>query len=380
MNEKQRHSTTHTAVERSLRPVLIVSEHTVFEYSISLERLLVGLADESIPVALVCPPNCDMASVVSGVVEVIRHPSLNLPLMGHLNTKGLVEQLTRLKPTVLHCLCESRAGLTKKLARQLDLPYVLSVNSLQQRWKSFAYQRQIHPLSISSNHCAKIIVPTKSIADNVVKLYPRYAEQVEQINIGTFAGESNRCFSEPSRLPSMVIAHPFGHVDEFENLFGALRHLTIDGYEFMTVVIGNGRAERQMRRLLAALGLLQIVTIVPRLKPWRSVVGAGDIFIQPVAISAFNPLLLEAMSVGVVVAACKGGVDDLIIEEQTAVVFDPLDEHSIIRCLQRLLDRRELARQFARGAQEYLRKNHSVSNMISSTLRTYREAVQRYKG
>jgi glycosyltransferase involved in cell wall biosynthesis len=379
MNEKQRHSTTHTAVERSLRPVLIVSEHTVFEYSISLERLLVGLADESIPVALVCPPNCDMASVVSGVVEVIRHPSLNLPLMGHLNTKGLVEQLTRLKPTVLHCLCESRAGLTKKLARQLDLPYVLSVNSLQQRWKSFAYQRQIHPLSISSNHCAKIIVPTKSIADNVVKLYPRYAEQVEQINIGTFAGESNRCFSEPSRLPSMVIAHPFGHVDEFENLFGALRHLTIDGYEFMTVVIGSGRAEKQMRRLLAALGLLQIVTIVPRLKPWRSVVGAGDIFIQPVAGSAFNPLLLEAMSVGAAIAACKGGVDDLVIEEKTAVVFDPLDEHSIIRCLQRLLDRRELARQIARGAQEYLRENHSVSNMISSTLRTYQEAQQWYR-
>ena len=379
MNKEQRHSTSEAAAEKSLRPALIVSEHTVFEYSISLEHLLVGLADESIPVALVCPPSCDMASVVSGVVEVIRHPAFNLPLMGYLNTKGLVEQLTRLKPTVFHCLCESRAGLTKKLARQLDLPYVLSVNSLQQRWRHFAYQRQIHPLSISSSHCAKIIVPTKSIADNVAKLYPRYAEQVEQINIGTFAGESNRCFSEPSRLPCMVIAHPFGHVDEFENLFGALRHLTIDGYEFMTVVIGNGRAERQIRRLLAALGLLQTVTIVPRLKPWRSVVGAGDIFIQPVTSSAFNPLLLEAMSVGAVVAACKGGVDDLVIEEQTAVVFDPLDEHSIIRCLQRLLDRRELARQIARGAQAYLRENHTVSNMITSTLRTYRGAVQWYR-
>ncbi len=167
MNKEQRHSTSEAAAEKSLRPALIVSEHTVFEYSISLEHLLVGLADESIPVALVCPPSCDMASVVSGVVEVIRHPAFNLPLMGHLNKKGLVEQLTRFKPTVLHCLCESKAGLTKHLARQLDLPYVLTVNSLQQRWKHFAYQRQIHPLSISSSHCAKIIVPAKSIAANV---------------------------------------------------------------------------------------------------------------------------------------------------------------------------------------------------------------------
>ena len=79
------------------------------------------------------------------------------------------------------------------------------------------------------------------------------------------------------------------------------------------------------------------------------------------------------------VAACKGGVDDLIIEEQTAVVFDPGDELSIYSSLQRLFDRRELARQIAGGAQEYLRENHTVSNMITSTLRTYRDAVQWYR-
>jgi glycosyltransferase involved in cell wall biosynthesis len=380
MNEGQKESTSEAAAEKPLRLALIVSEHTVLEYSISLEHLLVGFANESIPVSLICPPSCDMDSVVSGVVEVIRHPAFNLPLIGRINRKELVEQLSRLKPDIIHCMCESKAGLTKYLARQLDLPYVLSVNSLQQRWKSFVYQRQIHPISISSNCCAKIIVPTESIAANVSEVFPRFAERIEQINIGTFVGEKSGCFCTPSRLPSMIIAHPFNDVDEFENLFGAVRRLAIDGYEFMSVVIGSGRAERQVRRLLAALGLLQTVTIVPRLKPWRSVVGAGDIFIRPAGITAFDPLLLEAMSVGVAVAACKGGVDDLIIEGQTAVTFDPDDELSIYNSLQRLFGRRELARKIARGAQKYLKENHSVSNMVSSTLRTYRESVQWYKG
>jgi glycosyltransferase involved in cell wall biosynthesis len=261
----------------------------------------------------------------------------------------------------------------------LDLPYVLTVNSLQNRWKHFVCQRQIHPLSISLGHCARIIVPTKSIAANIAEVYPKFAERIEQINIGTFVGESIVCFYEPSMLPSIVIAHPLDNADKYENLFGAVRHLSIDGYEFMSVFIGSGRAERQIRRLLAALGLLQTVTVVPRLRPWRSVVGAGDIFIQPVATTAFNPLLLEAMSVGAAVAACKGGVDDLIIEEKTAITFDPDDELSIYRNLQRLFDRREFARKIARGAQEYLRENHTVINMISYTLRAYREAVQWYK-
>jgi glycosyltransferase involved in cell wall biosynthesis len=222
-------------------------------------------------------------------------------------------------------------------------------------------------------------VPAKSIAVNVARLFPRFSERIEQINIGTFTEEKSRCFSKSSRTPGIAIANPSDKVDDVENLFGAMRHLSINGYEFMTVVIGNSRAEKQMRRLLAALGLLQTVTIVPRLKPWRSIVGAGDIFIQPAASTAFNPLLLEAMSVGQAVAACKGGVGDMIIEDKTAVVFDPSDEHNIISSLQRLLDRREFARQIARTAQEYVRENHKVSNMISSTLRTYHEAMLWYK-
>lgn len=375
MNEEQKKSPS----ERTLRPALIVSENVVSEYTIFLEHLLVGLSNESIPVAMVSPRNCDMDSVVTGAVEVVRHPVFNLPLMGRLNRNELIEQLSRFKPTVLHCLCESKARLTKQLARQLDLPYVITVNSLHRRWRHFRYQRRMHTLSVLSSHCATIIVPAQSIAENIVQVYPKYAERIKQIDIGTFAGESSVCFSEPSRLPSMVIAHPLDNVDKLENLFGAVRHLTIEGYEFMLVVIGGGRAERQLRRLLAALGLLQTVTIIPRLRPWRSVVGAGDIFIQPVASTSFNPLLLEAMSIGSVVAACKGGVDDLIIEDQTAVVFDPSDENNIMCCLQRLLDRRELARQIAEGAQQYLREHHTVSNMISSVLQTYRQAEQWYR-
>ena len=74
---------------------------------------------------------------------------------------------------------------------------------------------------------------------------------------------------------------------------------------------------------------------------------------------------------GTAVAACKGGVDDLIIEKRTAAVFDPGDQLSIYNCLQELLDKRELARQLATGAQEYLRENHTVSKMVSAILQTY---------
>jgi glycosyltransferase involved in cell wall biosynthesis len=326
--------------------------------------LLVGLADESIPVALICPPDFNPGTVFTGITEVIKYPVFDFPLVERLNIRLLTERLSKFEPTVLHCLCESRTSLTRKLAHLLDLPYLLRVNTLQKRWSH---------LSISASHCRRIIVPTRSIAENMSHIHPRFADRIEQINTGTFVAETSMCFSDSTRLTTMVITDLFVRTDEFENLFNVFKHLLIDGYEFMVVIAGGDRTDRYLWKLLDALGLLKIVSIVPRRLPWRSILSAGDIFIRVRPSYAFDSMLLQAMSIGTVVAGCKGGVDDLIIEDQTAAVFDPNDETSIMRTVQRLLDRRELARQIAENAQQYLRENHSVSKMISATLEVYYE-------
>ncbi len=365
MSKEQKDLKTETVRKNLPRPALIVSAQTISEYSIFLEHLLVGLAVESIHTALVCPANCALGFVVPTSVRVIRHPAFDLPLFKRQNRKKLVEQLSDFKPTVLHCLCRSEAPLVRQLAWQLDLPYLLMVNSLQ-KWFSRLY--------ISQSRCAKIIVPADTIAANVAKLYPAFTDRIERMNIGTFASKTSSCFHKPNWLASMVTAHPLDKESDFESLFAAVRHLAIDGYEFMLVITGSGRAEKQVWKSLNVLGLSQIVTIVPRLEMWRSVLAAGDIFIQPQPSNAFNPLLLEAMSVGAAVAACKGGVDDLIIDGKTAVVFDPTDELSIYDTLQQLFNRWEMAKQIAKTAQQHLRENYTVSGMISFTLRAYKDA------
>jgi glycosyltransferase involved in cell wall biosynthesis len=326
---------------------------------------MLGLADESIPTVLVCPKKCDVDSIVLGNVDVIRFPILELPFTNKLNKKLLVEKLRKFNPTILHCLCESRALLTRKIARKLDIPYILMVNSLRKRFSK---------ISISPERCLKIIVPAKSIESNMIHLHPNFKDRIERINIGSFVSTSEHCFPENSSHANIITVHPRHHSEEFENLFNAIRHLYIDGYEFMIVIIDSGKSEDKLWKMLIALGLLQVVTIVPRKMPWRSILASGDIFIRSGSENAFDPLLLGAMSVGSAIAGCKGGVDDLLIEDQTAVIFNPKDELSIMRTLQRLLDRHEFARNIAKNAQEYIKKNHSVSNMISTILKIYNEA------
>jgi glycosyltransferase involved in cell wall biosynthesis len=68
------------------------------------------------------------------------------------------------------------------------------------------------------------------------------------------------------------------------------------------------------------------------LDPWRSVLAAGDVFVHLQPTAAFSGFLLEAMGLGVAVVACKGGVDDLIVDEHTALVYE--------RTTKRVCDRR----------------------------------------
>jgi glycosyltransferase involved in cell wall biosynthesis len=354
-------------VRKSLRPALIVSARNLTEHTTFLRHLLVGMADESIPVALVCPPGFDTESVAPAPAALFTHPFLNFPLMEHLGVGRLAAQLERFKPTVVHCLCESRAQLTRRLARRLDVPYVLMINSLA---------RRVYRLSLSPRRCARIIVPAETIGAHVVQALPRFADRVAQIAMGSFVDTDTLCFSDSSRLPSLVVAHPLRRVSDFENLLKAIKSLRTDSREFMAVIMGTGPAEHSLRGLLVTLGLSDIVTIVPILNPWRSVVAAGDIFVQPQPLRGFSAFLLEAMAVGTAVAACWGGVDDLIIPNQTAVTFEPGNEPSIRQALKQLLDDHDCARRLAATAQEHVRARYSVSAMVSATLNVYMEAQQ----
>jgi glycosyltransferase involved in cell wall biosynthesis len=104
--------------------------------------------------------------------------------------------------------------------------------------------------------------------------------------------------------------------------------------------------------------------------------AAADIFVIPRPSFSFNMLLLSAMSVGSAVAASTGGVDDLIIDGKTALTFNPDDQISIYNALKRLFDMRDLARQIAANAQQYLRQNHHVSDMVASILQLYRQSAR----
>ena len=90
-------------------------------------------------------------------------------------------------------------------------------------------------------------------------------------------------------------------------------------------------------------------------------------------------MIRMAMGAGMAVAAAAGGVEDLLIDGQTCILFDPDDEQSIYNALRRLLQRPELTREIGEGARRFVREHHSVADMVGQIIRTYRYAQQWYQ-
>jgi len=381
---EQQQKTTLASAGKPIRPVLIVSQQTAGEYAMVLERLMVGLTSESIPSMLVWPAGCPQEPVATHATTVVGYPILDLPFMQRRNVRLLASQLAEFDPTVLHCVGAEMTPTARMLAAVMDLPYVLSVWSVPQahRWLSMparAAGRLLSRLKVP-DRCARILAPAESIAAQLRRRLPHLAERVDRVNIGTFVAENAPCLFQPGRPLGMVSICPLDSAERFEPLLAALRHLLIDGYEFMFVVMGSGRGELRLRRLLEILGLVDVVTVVPEMPNRKSVLKAAQVYIRGQVRDAFDPFLLEAMGAGMAVAAAAGGVEDLLIDGQTCILFDPDDEQSIYNALRRLLQRPELTREIGEGAWRFVREQHSVADMVAQIIRTYRDAQQWYQG
>ena len=350
----------------NIRPLLVSDRKTLQRFSAPLRHLLFGFEAQDIPCCLVVPPNSQIESLCWPRIEVIEYPALRFPLFYYQNRRRLFAQIEKFRPTIVHCVGTAKAFLAKRISDTFGIPDVLTVNSSRQNiFKRFVISKGFSSIIASSGRFVQ------SLKEN----NPKIAEMIKQINTGTFVDESCACFSSSQKLASMIAVMDLHRFEDIEPLLSAIRHLTVDGYEFVAAIMGRGPAERKIRNFIHSTGLTQTITITPPMKPLRSVLCGTDIFIQPYVMERLDPALIEAASVGTAIATDENNKDDFFQNNTTAIFFDSRDELSIYSALQKLLDDREFARSIACAAQNHLRSNNSVSSMVSDLLKIYSQAA-----
>lgn len=360
--------TAETASEITIKPVYLADKDVLQSYSCYIRRILVGLADTARGAVMVCPDYGQAEGVLCPSVERIEHPALRLPIFWYQNRRLLLDRLMRQKPTLLHAFYPGQIHLAQWLADELDVPYVITFHQAPSRWIRF--EKPIR-------YAARIIAPSAPIAEQLKKQWPSLTERVLCVPVGTFVEDQCSCFSRPGTVPSLVAVQPLDSFEVVKSLLNAIRHLALDGMELIAAIMGQGRAERDIRRHIRSLGLTSVAALIPPMHPMRDVFSGADIYLHLQDRGCFDAQLLEAMAVGLAVAGCREETSGLLIEGQTALFWDPQDELSIYSCLKTILSQREKTRQIAQNAQAYLGEHHSVSRMVEQLAAIYAQ-VQLY--
>jgi glycosyltransferase involved in cell wall biosynthesis len=361
---------TESSLETTVRPVFLVDRSVFQSYSAYIRRILVGLAGTAHASALVCPAGTDAQAILCPSVEQIEHPALRLPIFWSQNRKILIDSLLRFKPTILHTFYPGQVHLARQLSKQLQIPYVVTChnNSLRRSY----FQKSLR-------HAARVIAPSKPIADHLADKCPDLQMRIEQIHIGSFVEDQCSCFSHGGNVASLIAVHPLNALKLFVPFLNAVRHLVLDGFEVMVAIMGTGKAEKAIRSHIRKLGLTSVVTVVPPIRPMRSVLSGADMYAHLSDSGTFDDQLLEAMAVGLAVVGSPETTSGLLHDGQTAIFWDLQDELNIYGCLKNALGQREKSRRLAQNAQTHLSQHNSVSSMVDKLMSTYIEAQQWHK-
>lgn len=354
--------------ETLLRPVYMLDRKIFLAYASYIRRILVGLTGTVQSSALVCPGGIEVESVLYPSVEWIEYPALRLPIFFSQNNRILLEKLSHFKPTILHAFHPGLVPLTGWLSRQLDVPYVVMFGAVPSRW-SYPFKK--------SCDAVRLIAPSQQIADGLKKRWPDLGSRVEQIHVGTFVEDDCVCFSRPHSVPSLIAMHPLNNLKLFLPLLNAVRHMVLDGHELFLALMGTGHAERAIRAHIRKLGLSSIVTVIPPIRPVRTILSGADIYLHLEDTGLFDAHLLEAIAVGLAVVGTPDRTGGLI--QNGSSVWDPKDELSVYACLKQALSNKDATRRNASNAQDRLRSECSVSGMVDRLVQTYLEAQKFYK-
>jgi hypothetical protein len=354
-----------------VRPVLLVDEGVYRNYAVYLRRILVGLGGTAHASAVVCPGDIDTSAVICPTVEKIEYPALRLGIFKSTNQRILLERLARFKPTLIHAFSPGQVELAAFLSEAIEIPFVVTFHGSPGRW---------HRCGKAISEAACVMAPSKVLIERASAMYPAIRGRIEHVPIGSYVEDTCACFSRANRPASLIAVHPLEEARLFEPLLGAVRHLALDGVELMLVLMGTGKAERAIRRQIRAMGLTPAVTIVPPMRPLRTVLAGADVFLHLKDCGQFNAQMLEAMGVGLAVAGASDQTSGLLTDGQTAALWDGTDELSIYGCLKRLLGQRDTARRLALNGQAFLQQQCGVSCMVDKVLAVYTATQQQYKG
>lgn len=346
----------------SVSAVICVEREAFDRFGRVLRHLSVGLVDQAISVRLFSS-NPRVESLALGPIQSTIHPPIAWPAAGR-RIERLLDALAAQPPTVVHAMSQESYRLASAIAGPFDADLVLGVSSL-------ADCDRIAPLGVGPHvRFHAFSEPLATVLETQLKIA---REQIEVIRPGIQVAQRAACFADPQRVATLLCTSAFERASGVERLIAAVTLLGQRGHLLQVFLVGEGRQEPALRRLVRTKNLSSTVTFASPLADLTAAMQSADIFVRPSADSEFNADGLLAMGAGMVVVTDPSTLCDHVRAGETAMICEHPTAESLAATIDGVLNHREEAIGLAAAAMEYVREHHSMSAMADRTAAAYRK-------
>jgi len=327
-----------------------------------LRHLAVGLIDQAVPLRLLSD-DPRLGPLRLGPVRTLVHDRISWPAARR-RIEKVVEALHHDAPTVVHAMSADSYRLALALSDEFDADLLLEVASM-----SDCDAVQHLPPECHADFMA-ISLPLVGVLETQLKIPP---DRIHLVRPGVLVSRQGTCFSRPDRRAALLCTSPLERHSGVHLLVEALALLQKKGCELMSFLLGRGRLESSLRRLVRQRSLSGAITFAYPLGDVGHAMHSADIFVRPSADTAFAVDVLQAMGAGMAVVTFPNRLFDYLRDGETAVFCGKHSAESIAEAIEGLLVDRTEARQLAARAQDEVRAHHAVSAMAEGTAAVYRQ-------
>jgi len=350
-----------------VRVIWAVGPQTFYRYARVLQPLAVGLMDELVELSIICPPAPANQPPLGMPCEVMPCPGRGWLGFRESGIVRLGENLRRLKVDLIHAVDASAAELSRQVALDQNLPYVVSSFDL-------ADARRLGDIADEAD---LMLAASKPIAD-ALAARGRAGGRTRLLRPGVFHVRHATCFQEPGNSVAIVAGGPLENFLAFEAVLRCFAELAARNFDCVFFVVGSGRAERKLRQQALRLNLGPRITFIDAMsmEQLARIFQDADIYITPAIQESIDMQSLLAMAAGVPVLAADGeGANDFLRDGQTVMSFARGNHEELTAKLSAMLDDRASARALAESALEYLRLNHSAAGNVTALAGMYRQVI-----
>lgn len=317
---------------------------------------------------------CDNASAITEELRrklnIIAVPAFKFPVWGRLVLQGLKSELEVDPPQLIHI--QNRAVLPAGvvLARQLEVPFILTVHDYLQPRDRFRFDQQWGRRIIAVSDSVKSELQSRvNIPDPLV--------QVIHSGIDVSHGMPEREVLQPGRIPVIGMAGPLEESKGAMYFLDAARLVLDRGHRVEFLIAGGGPEEFRLRRQVSDLGIGEHVTFASNLYDFSTPIAAMDIFCLPALQQGLGTVMFQAMAFGrPVIATAAGGVHSVVCDGENALVVPPRDSRSLADRMQQLLTDPDRARELGAAGERMIREQYSADAMLGATTTLYREIIR----